>query len=142
MTVIRAFLSYRLEDLPARREFETEILSGVSCQLVDMPSDDAVDDWRRRYQEMIADVCGVIVLVGSRTAASEPIRWEIEEAARRNKRIVAVRIHDGPFPLPEGLAEWPVLDWDAARMTKELETWLPTAPTATMATTIWTGTPG
>jgi hypothetical protein len=123
MTEISAFLSYRSEDRPARVEFEAEGMAGVACRLVEIAGDAGIDDWRRRYQEMIADVTGVIVLVGPRTAASEPIRWEIGEAARRGKRIAAVRIHDGPYQIPDGLAEWPMLDWDPGQIAKELETW-------------------
>jgi hypothetical protein len=139
MTEIRAFLSYRSEDRSARDRFEADGLAGAGCRLVEI-ADEAVADWRVRYREMIADVTGVIVLVGPSTADSEPIRWEIDEATRRGKRVAAVRIHDGPHQIPDGLAEWPVLGWDPGQITKELATWLPTTPTNTTATTTWTGT--
>jgi hypothetical protein len=140
MTEIRAFLSYRSEDRSARIRFEADCLAGAGCRLVEI-ADQEVDDWRGRYQEMIDDVTGVIVLVGPSTADSEPIRWEIGEATRRGKPVAAVQIHDGPHQIPDGLANCRVLDWDPGQITKELATWLPTTPTNTTAITTWTGTP-
>jgi MTH538 TIR-like domain (DUF1863) len=123
MAELCAFLSYRWEDRSARGEFEAGGLAGVPCRFVEMPPTGAAPDWRRRFQDLIADVAGVIVLVGPNSAASEPIRWEIGEASERAKRVVAVRIHNGPHRIPDGLSEWPVLDWDRGQIKKELETW-------------------
>jgi hypothetical protein len=136
MTELCIFLSYRSEDLPARMEFEAADLAGRVCRYVEIAATGSPDDWQRRYQEMIADVEGVIVLVGPRTAGSEPIRWEIEEAIRRDKRVVGVQIHNGQHPIPDALSAWPVLDWDAAQIEKELGTWLPKVPTNTTVRTI------
>lgn len=136
MSELRAFLSYRAEDRSARLEFETTGLAGTTCRFAELSAAEAPSDWRRRYTEMIADLSGVIVLIGRSTAASEPIRWEIEKATQLGKRIAAVRIHNRQHPIPVGLANWPVLDWDPGQIAKELGTWLPTRPTNTTVTTI------
>jgi hypothetical protein len=136
MNELRVFLSYRSEDRPARREFEAAGLAGPACRFVEIPADEPPAGWRRLFLTTIVDVHGVIVLVGPRTAASEPVRWEVAEAARRRKRVMGVRIHNGVHAIPRALSEWPVLDWDSAQIEKELGTWLPTLPTSTTVTTI------
>ena len=142
MTALRAFLSYRSEDRAARVEFEMRGLAGMACGFVDIPVTSGPVDWRRRYQEMIADVVGVIVLVGPSTAASEPVRWEIGEATRIGKPVMAVRIHSRPHRIPEGVPEESVFAWERGPILKELASWLrTTTPTSTTATTISTGMP-
>jgi hypothetical protein len=134
------FLSYRSEDRPARAQFERDGLAGMACGFLEIPVAGAVIDWQRVYQEMIADAAGIIVLVGARTADSKAVRWEIEEATRQRKPVAAVRIHNGPHDIPDGVPARRVLDWDVVKIKRELETWLHTAPTSTTVTTIWTGT--
>jgi hypothetical protein len=142
MADTQVFLSYRSEDRTARTQFEHDGLAGMACRFREIPVTDTVRDWQSLYQEMIVDVVGIIVLVGARTADSKAVRWEIEEAIRQQKPVAAVRIHNGPYEVPDGVPERRVLDWDVAKIKRELETWLRTAPTSTTVTTIWTGTRG
>jgi hypothetical protein len=82
------------------------------------------EKWKTNCKERIAQTSAVIVFVGRDTAKSQPVNWEIDEAYRQDKKVLAVRIHkDESNPLPEPLVRHKtrVINWDNAEISKYLD---------------------
>ena len=66
----------------------------------------------------------VIVLVGEKTSQSEYVNWEIEHAARNDKRIVGVYLPgEGDAELPDALVEYgdSLQKWNGESIIKGIE---------------------
>jgi hypothetical protein len=124
----RVFLSFRMADMPSRDAL-VRSLRGGPVEIEDYPVESPYDlGWRAICEKMITEADGVIVLVGSTTAGSESVRWEIAKARELGKPILGVRIGTAAHDLPEGLSDGRVLDWHLGRIGKELESWSSAAP--------------
>jgi TIR domain-containing protein len=79
----RVFMSHRREETPWARELQRAARQCCGLELYSFPYDEAGgEDWRDRCRQLIAAADGLVCLVGSTTAGSSNIAWELEEAAR------------------------------------------------------------
>jgi hypothetical protein len=82
------------------------------------------EKWKTNCKERIAQTSAVIIFLGPETAKSEPVCWEIDEAYRQNKKVIAVRIYKGKdYPVPEPLIRHKtrIMDWDNSEISKFLD---------------------
>ena len=77
------------------------ILSGFEC-LIDRQGISGGEDWKRRLGNLISEADTVVFVLSPSSARSEICAWEVEEAARLNKRILPVicRPLEGVSPPP------------------------------------------
>lgn len=82
------------------------------------------EKWKAGVREKIAQTSVVFVMVSEYSASSEPVNWEVEEAYRQGKKVIAVRLHsDRNDPLPPAVRahDTPVIDWNLERMNKLMQ---------------------
>ena len=77
------------------------ILSGFEC-FIDREGISGGEDWKRRLGNLISEADTVVFVLSPSSARSETCDWEVEEAARLNKRILPVnwRPLEGVSPPP------------------------------------------
>ena len=101
---LRVFISYSREDLNFADQLDAALSTyGFEC-LVDRHGISGGEDWKRRLGDLISEADTVVFVLSPSSAHSEICDWEVEEAARLNKRILPVN----PRPL-EGVSSPPRL---------------------------------
>ena len=77
------------------------MFSGFEC-LIDRHGISGGEDWKRRLGNLISEADTVVFVLSPSSARSEICAWEVEEAARLNKRILPVicRPLEGASPPP------------------------------------------
>ena len=101
---LRVFISYSREDLNFADQLDAALSTyGFEC-LVDRHGISGGEDWKRRLGDLISEADTVVFVLSPSSAPSEICDWEVEEAARLNKRILPVN----PRPL-EGVSSPPRL---------------------------------
>ena len=99
---LRVFISYSRDDLDFADQLDAALdLSGFECFL-DREGISGGEDWKRRLGNLISEADTVIFVLSPSSARSETCYWEVEEAARLNKRILPAnwRPLDGVSPPP------------------------------------------
>ena len=99
---LRVFISYSRDDLDFADQLDAALdLSGFECFL-DREGISGGEDWKRRLGNLISEADTVIFVLSPSSARSETCNWEVEEAARLNKRILPAnwRPLDGVSPPP------------------------------------------
>jgi len=97
---LRVFISYSRDDL----DFADQLVAGLELCGFDPTLDRqgiyGGEDWQRRLGALIHDADTVVFVLSPASAASKICDWEVEEAARLNKRIVPVNCRplDGASP--------------------------------------------
>lgn len=82
------------------------------------------EKWKTNCRARIALSKGTIVMVGSGTAKSEAVLWEIAETNRQGHPIFGVQINsDKTHPIPVGLPSARVIRWDFDEIVAELKRW-------------------
>jgi hypothetical protein len=122
----RAFISFEMEDRWARdflvqhaRAKDTDI--DFTDYSVHAPFD---EKWKTNCRSRIAQTRGTIVLVGSSSAKSEAVLWEIAETNRQGHPIFGIQIKsDKTYTIPAGLPSSRVVRWDFDSIVKELKRW-------------------
>ncbi len=99
---LRVFISYSRDDLDFADQLDAALtVYGFEC-LIDRHGISGGEDWKRRLGNLISEADTVVFVLSPTSARSEICAWEVEEAARLNKRILPVvcRPLDGASPPP------------------------------------------
>src|SRR5262249_44734510 len=87
---LRVFISYSRDDLKFADQLDAALnLCGFEC-LIDRHGISGGEDWKRRLGNLISEADTVIFVLSPSSARSEICDWEVEEAARLNKRVLPV----------------------------------------------------
>ena len=99
---LRVFISYSRDDLDFADQLDAALdFSGFEC-VIDREGISGGEDWKRRLGNLISEADTVVFVLSPTSARSEICDWEVEEAARLNKRILPVicRPLEGVSPPP------------------------------------------
>ena len=99
---LRVFISYSRDDLNFADQLDAALdACGFEC-LIDRHGISGGEDWKRRLGNLISEADTVVFVLSPSSARSEICDWEVEEAARLNKRILPVicRPLEGVSPPP------------------------------------------
>jgi TPR repeat protein len=99
---LRVFISYSRDDLKFADQLEAALnLCGFEC-LIDRHDISGGEDWKRRLGNLIREADTVVFVLSPSSARSPICDWEVEEAARLNKRILPVNCRplEGVSPPP------------------------------------------
>ena len=99
---LRVFISYSREDLDFADQLAAALdFSGFEC-LIDREGISGGEDWKRRLGNLISEADTVVFVLSPSSARSEICDWEVEEAARLNKRILPANCRplEGVSPPP------------------------------------------
>jgi len=97
---LRVFISYSRDDLAFAEQLDAALYD-FEC-LIDRHGISGGEDWKRRLGNLISEADTVVFVLSPSSARSEICAWEVEEAARLNKRILPVicRPVEGASPPP------------------------------------------
>ena len=99
---LRVFISYSRDDLDFADQLAAALnFSGFEC-FIDRQGISGGEDWKRRLGNLITEADTVVFVLSPDSARSETCNWEVEEAARLNKRILPAnwRPLEGVSPPP------------------------------------------
>ena len=99
---LRVFISYSRDDLHFADQLDAALnVYGFEC-IIDRHGISGGEDWKRRLGNLIREADTVIFVLSPTSARSEICAWEVEEAARLNKRILPVNCRplEGTSPPP------------------------------------------
>jgi TPR repeat protein len=99
---LRVFISYSRDDLKFADQLDAALSAcGFEC-LIDRHGISGGEDWKRRLGNLISEADTVVFVLSPSSARSEICDWEVEEAARLNKRILPVNCRplEGANPPP------------------------------------------
>ena len=99
---LRVFISYSREDLDFADQLAAALdSSGFGC-FIDREGISGGEAWKRRLGNLISEADTVVFVLSPDSARSEICNWEVEEAARLNKRILPAnwRPLEGVSPPP------------------------------------------
>jgi hypothetical protein len=85
---LRVFISYSRDDLDFADQLDAALYD-FEC-LIDRHGISGGEDWKRRLGNLISEADTVVFVLSPSSARSEICAWEVEEAARLNKRILPV----------------------------------------------------
>jgi hypothetical protein len=87
---LHVFISYSRDDLNFADQLDAALNAcGYEC-LTDRHGISGGEDWKRRLGNLISEADTVVFVLSPSSARSEICDWEVEEAARLNKRILPV----------------------------------------------------
>src|SRR5262247_1772285 len=87
---LRVFISYSRDDLYFADQLDDALNAcGFEC-VIDRHGISGGEDWKQRLGNLISDADEVVFVLSPSSARSEICAWEVEEAARLNKRILPV----------------------------------------------------
>src|SRR5215471_17962512 len=87
---LRVFISYSRDDLKFADQLDAaRNACGFEC-VIDRQDIFGGEDWKRRLGNLISEADTVVFVLSPTSARSEICAWEVEEAARLNKRILPV----------------------------------------------------
>ena len=87
---LRVFISYSRDDLKFADQLDAALDTyGFEC-LIDRHGISGGEDWKRRLGKLISEADTVVFVLSPDSARSEICDWEVEEAARLNKRILPI----------------------------------------------------
>jgi uncharacterized protein len=99
---LRVFISYSRDDLNFADQLDAALNAcGFEC-LIDRHGISGGEDWKRRLGNLISEADTIVFVLSPSSARSEICDWEVEEAARLNKRILPVNCQplEGASPPP------------------------------------------
>src|SRR6516165_6753861 len=96
---LNVFISYSRDDLGFSDQLDAALgRNGFGFDTtLDRHDITAGEDWKRRLGNLIRNADTVVFVLSPSSARSDICRWEVEEAARHNKRIIPIL----PCPLGE-----------------------------------------
>jgi hypothetical protein len=123
MNNFKIFFSYRTAD----KDKVQELLNSLRELLPNFPFEDIsenvpfADDWKADASRLIEECDGFVCIIGEDTYKSEPIDWEINEAARLGKPMY-ISVLSGQYPYPQACEEQRIEPslWDSGRVAIEL----------------------
>jgi TPR repeat protein len=84
------FISYSRDDLDFADQLDDALNAcGFKC-LIDRHGISGGEDWKRRLGNLISEADTIVFVLSPSSARSDICAWEVEEAARLNKRILPV----------------------------------------------------
>jgi uncharacterized protein len=84
------FISYSRDDLDFADQLAAALdFSGFKC-VIDHEGISGGEDWKRRLGNLISEADTVVFVLSPSSARSDTCNWEVEEAARLNKRILPI----------------------------------------------------
>ena len=87
---LRVFISYSRDDLKFADQLDAALDTyGFEC-LIDRHGISGGEEWKRRLDKLISEADTVVFVLSPDSARSEICDWEVEEAARLNKRILPI----------------------------------------------------
>jgi TPR repeat protein len=87
---LRVFISYSRDDLDFADQLGDALNAcGFQC-LIDRHGISGGEDWKRRLGNLVTEADTVVFVLSPSSARSEICDWEVEEAARLNKRILPI----------------------------------------------------
>jgi TPR repeat protein len=87
---LRVFISYSRDDLKFADQLDAALGTyGFEC-LIDRHGISGGEDWKRRLGKLISEGDTVVFVLSPDSARSEICDWEVEAAARLNKRILPI----------------------------------------------------
>jgi hypothetical protein len=87
---LRVFISCSRDDRDFADQLDEALyVCGIEC-LVDRRAISDYEDWKRRLGNLISEADTIVFVLSPSSARSESCAWEVEEAARLNKRILPV----------------------------------------------------
>ena len=87
---LRVFISYSRDDLKFADQLDAALNAyGFEC-LIDREGISGGEDWKRRLGDLISEADTIVFVLSPSSAQSPICDWEVEEAARLNKRILPV----------------------------------------------------
>jgi TPR repeat protein len=87
---LRVFISYSRDDIDFADQLDDALNAcGFKC-LIDRQGISGGEDWKRRLGNLITEADTVVFVLSPSSARSETCDWEVEEAARLNKRILPI----------------------------------------------------
>src|SRR5262252_4265502 len=87
---LRVFISYSRDDLEFADQLDAALNSCGFDFTIDRHGISGGEDWKRRLGNLISEADTVVFVLTPTSARSEICDWEVEEAARLNKRILPV----------------------------------------------------
>jgi TPR repeat protein len=99
---LHVFISYSRDDLKFADQLDMALNAcGFEC-LIDREGISGGEDWKRRLGNLISEADTVVFVLSPSSARSPICDWEVEEAARLNKRILPVNCRplEGASPPP------------------------------------------
>jgi hypothetical protein len=99
---LRVFISYSRDDLKFADQLDDAVNAcGFEC-LIDRHDISGGEDWKRRLGNLIREADTVVFVLSPSSARSPICDWEVEEAARLNKRVLPVNCRplEGVSPPP------------------------------------------
>jgi TPR repeat protein len=99
---LRVFISYSRDDLNFANQLNAALDAyGFEC-FIDREGISGGEKWKRRIGSLISEADTVVFVLSPTSARSEICAWEVEEAARLNKRILPVNCRplEGTSPPP------------------------------------------
>src|SRR5215470_8783922 len=99
---LRVFISYSRDDLEFADQLDAALNACGFESVIDRHGISGGEDWKRRLGNLIREVDTVVFILSPSSARSEICAWEVEEAARLNKRILPVNCRplEGENPPP------------------------------------------
>src|SRR5215467_9809996 len=99
---LRVFISYSRDDLDFADQLDDALNTCDFECLIDRHGISGGEDWKRRLGNLISEADTVVFVLSPSSARSEICAWEVEEAARLNKRILPVNCRplEGVSPPP------------------------------------------
>jgi hypothetical protein len=87
---LRVLISYSRDDLDFANQLDEALyVCGIEC-LVDRRGISGGEDWKRRLGNLISEADTIVFVLSPSSARSKICAWEVEKAARLNKRILPV----------------------------------------------------
>src|SRR6516225_1038751 len=87
---LRVFISYSRDDIDFADQLDDALNAcGFQC-LIDRHGISGGEDWKRRLGNLVTEADTVVFVLSPSSAHSEICEWEVEEAARLNKRILPI----------------------------------------------------
>jgi hypothetical protein len=124
--VARAFVSFEMEDQWSRdfliqHAHDKDTSVDFTDYSVHLPFD---EKWKTNCRARIGQTKGTIVMVGSGTAKSPAVLWEIAETNRQGHPLFGVQINkDQTYTVPSGLPSSRVIRWNFDEIVRELGRW-------------------
>ena len=87
---LRVFISYSRDDLKFADQLDAALDTYGFESLIDRHGISGGEDWKRRLGKLISEADTVVFVLSPDSARSEICDWEVEEAARLNKRILPI----------------------------------------------------
>lgn len=99
---LTVFISYARDDLEFADQLDAALCMAGFTTLIDRQGILGGEDWRQRLTALIRDADTIVFVLSPSSAVSAVCAWEVEEAARLNKRILPVlcRSLSGAVPPP------------------------------------------